>query len=70
MRVKAATVASMVGMMVLHSSSGAETEAPEALPLELLEFLADWQDDAGELVDPLMLEVEPRRAEPLEKDHE
>lgn len=41
-------------MLSLPTAQATETEAP--LPLELLEFLADWQDSAGELVDPAMLE--------------
>ena len=43
--------------------------AEEALSLELLEFLVEWQDESGELVDPFNLpEPEGPEETPEESD--
>ena len=40
----------------------ADATAEELPEIELLEFLADWQDADGAVVDPGMFENEPRAA--------
>lgn len=62
---------SVVGVLILLLFSPAVFAADEApLPLELFEFIAEWQDDEGHWVDPLALVVSEEELEAGDKEEE
>ncbi len=58
----------LLSLLLISPAVFAADEAP--LPLELFEFLAEWQDDEGHWVDPLALAVNEEEPVNGDKDEE
>ncbi|MCW8944639.1 MAG: hypothetical protein OQL27_07675 [Sedimenticola sp.] len=55
----------MIVAMILMSSAVASEELPDA---ELLEFLADWETEDGQWIDPTTLEQSMQQIEATSKE--
>jgi hypothetical protein len=63
MRARTAAGAWIFGAMVCVTYAETDDDAFDPVPADLLEFLAEWQDEDGELIDPLMLDSAPSDAQ-------